>query len=155
MAKKPLAKTRNLGGRPSKYDPKFNEQAFKMCLLGADDARLADFFGVTVSTISNWKNDHLGFLEALKEGRDKADALVSKSLYRRAMGYTHKAVKIFLDRNGRIVRAPYIEHYAPDTTACIFWLKNRQRKTWRNREDDPEPPEGPDVKIEGGLPPET
>ena len=140
------------GGRPSLYDPKYNEQAFRLCLLGATDERLAEFFHVSLPTINNWKRDHPKFLTALKEGRDEADAKVSNSLYRRAMGYTHKAVKIFLDRNGRIVRAPYIEHYAPDTTACIFWLKNRQRKNWRNREDDLEVPDGGEVKIVGGLP---
>ena len=30
---------------------------------------------------------------------------------------------------------PYTEHYPPDTTACIFWLKNRQKAAWRDRQE--------------------
>jgi TPP-dependent trihydroxycyclohexane-1,2-dione (THcHDO) dehydratase len=112
------------------------EQAYKLCLLGATEERLADFFGVTTSTITNWKNTHPEFLAALKEGKDEADSNVAKSLYRRAMGYEHKAVKIVADaKTGTEHIVEYVERYPPDTTACIFWLKNRQRKDWRDRQE--------------------
>lgn len=29
----------------------------------------------------------------------------------------------------------YIEHYPPDTTAAIFWLKNRQPAKWRDKKE--------------------
>ena len=30
------------------------------------------------------------------------------------------------------VYAPYVEHVPPDTTAAIFWLKNRDPAHWRD-----------------------
>lgn len=124
--------------RPTKYKPEYAEKARKLCLLGATDEALADFFEVDVSTISNWKNDFPLFLEALKKGKAQADAEVAASLYHRANGYSHKAVKMFCFE-GQVISEEYTEHYPPDTTAAIFWLKNRQPKQWRDKqpgEDD-------------------
>lgn len=121
-------------GRPSKYIDEFAEQARKLCLLGATDVELADFFNVTVSTISNWKNHHPVFMDALKTGKGALDERVERSLFHRAIGYTFDAVKIFppkgKDDGPTIV--PYREHVPPDTVACIFWLKNRKSREWRD-----------------------
>lgn len=120
-------------GRPSKYRPEYDELARNYCLLGATDEQLAQFFEVAPRTIETWKTAHPTFLQALKDGKDLADAQVAMSLYRRATGYSHKAVKIFGNAQGESNIVEYVEHYPPDTTACIFWLKNRQRENWRNR----------------------
>ena len=48
------------------------------------------------------------------------------------MGYSHEAVKIFND-GGQPLIVPYTEHYPPDTTAAIFWLKNRRPEQWRDK----------------------
>jgi hypothetical protein len=119
-------------GRPSKYQSDFAKKALKLCRLGATDPELANFFEVTVSTISKWKIDYPDFSEALKEGKDLADAEVANKLFKRATGYSHKAVKMF-NHMGRIISTEYAEHYPPDTTACIFWLKNRQSAKWRDK----------------------
>lgn len=120
--------------RPTKYLPEFAEQARKLCLLGATDKELADFFQISTGTLHNWKNDHPEFLSSLKEGKDLADAVVAEKLFKRATGYEHKAVKIVADaktKDEHVVE--YTERYPPDTTACIFWLKNRQRDKWRDK----------------------
>ena len=119
-------------GRPTSFKPEYIEQAFKLCLLGASDVQLADFFDVSVATINNWKNNYPKFLDALKEGKDEADARVAQSLYHRALGYSHKEDKIF-NNNGTEMIVETIKHYPPDTTACIFWLKNRQKAQWRDK----------------------
>jgi len=119
------------GGRPTDYKPEYPEQARKLCKLGAIDVELADFFGVTVQTIGNWKAAHEEFFAATKLGKDESDARVEKSLYHRALGYSHDAVKI-MAVDGAVVREEYREHYPPDTTAAIFWLKNRKPKEWRD-----------------------
>jgi len=77
-------------------------------------AQLASFFDVSTATIKTWKHEHAGFLPALKRGKDEADATVTHSLYRRAVGDAD---------------------HLPDTAACIFWLKNRRRDLWRDRMD--------------------
>jgi hypothetical protein len=123
-------------GRPTKYQSEYCEQAFKLCLLGAIDIELADFFNVPESTLNNWKLGHPEFLESLKEGKLQADANVCKRLYERAMGYEHddeeiKVVSRGNNEGSEIVRVQIRKYYPPDTTACIFWLKNRQISKWR------------------------
>jgi len=82
-------------GRPSKYKPEYAEQAYKLCLLGATDAELADFFAVSEQTINAWKGDFPEFLESLTNGKHHADAKVAQALYHRALGYSHPEDKIF------------------------------------------------------------
>lgn len=133
-------------GRPSKYDVAFVAAAKKLCELGATDRDLADAFEVSIATISNWKSEHAEFLDALKLGKDAADQRVEASLYQKATGYTFDAVKIFMPANASApVYAPYREHVAPDTTACIFWLKNRQAQAWREKIEHTGPDGGPMV----------
>lgn len=127
-------------GRPTAYKPEYDDIAHSMALLGATDAQLAGAFGVTEQTINNWKLAHPNFFESLKRGKDEADARVAKSLFERALGYSHPAVKIITVPRGSnqgsdIEEVPYTEHYPPDTTAAIFWLKNRQRDQWRDKQE--------------------
>lgn len=120
------------GGRPSKFKPEFVEQAQKLAQLGATDREIADFFSVAESTLNLWKHEHPEFSASLKVGKDVADDRVEQALYRRALGYTHDAVKIQVNAQGEITQVPFVEHYAPDTTAAIFWLKNRRKDEWRD-----------------------
>ena len=121
--------------RPSKYKPEHVAQAAKLCKLGATDRDLADFFGVNEASIHRWKIEFKEFANALKLGKDLADKRVEQSLYRRAMGYSHDAVKIFCSKTGEVTKVPYVEHFPPDTVACIFWLKNRKPQEWRDKLD--------------------
>lgn len=119
-------------GRPSSFKPEFVEQAFKLALLGATDPQVANFFHITERTVNNWKEAHPEFLQALKAGKEQADAEIAGKLYHRAMGYSHDAVKI-MQYEGEPVIVPYTERFPPDTTAAIFWLKNRRPDLWRDR----------------------
>lgn len=116
--------------RPSKYKPEYAEQAAKLCLLGATDTQLADFFEVAVSTIALWKTQHSEFSDAIKIPKELADMRVEQSLFRRAMGYEHDEVDIRVV-GGELVQTPIRKHYPPDPTAMIFWLKNRKPAEWR------------------------
>ena len=132
-------RAKHKGGRPTKLRPEMVKQAQRLGFLGATDVQVAEFFGVTTRTITRWKKDEPKFCLALKEGRDEADAKVVKSLYRRALGYSHSAVKILaVSRGGNagsvVEEIPYTEKYPPDTTAAIFWLKNRQPDQWRDKQ---------------------
>ncbi len=136
------------GGRPSKFDPAFVKQAEKLAQLGATDREVADFFEVDEATIYRWKHSHPEFCKALKVGKETADARVEQSLYRRALGYSHDAVKIAVNAQGEVTQVPFVEHYAPDTTAAIFWLKNRKPQEWRDkRETELSGPDGGPVSV--------
>jgi hypothetical protein len=124
----------NKGGRPSSYKPEYAVQAQKLCLLGATDVELADFFGVSDRTIYRWQIEFPEFCQALKSGKEAADERVERSLYHKATGYTFDSEKVF-QFQGQIVRAPVREHVPPDTTAAIFWLKNRRKEQWRDRHE--------------------
>lgn len=125
---------KNKGGRPSAYKEEYTERAYKLCLLGATDKELADFFHVSEQTVNAWKKSYPQFLESLKRGKMEADSIVASKLFHRATGYEHPEDKIFND-NGTPLVVPTIKRYPPDTTAAIFWLKNRQPANWRDKQE--------------------
>lgn len=123
-----------MAGRPTKYKAEYNEQVYKLCLLGATDKELADILNIAESTLNDWKNTFPEFSESIKKGKEKADAEVAEKLFHRAKGYEHEDEYI-TQYQGEPVVVPIIKHYPPDTAAAIFWLKNRQRDKWRDKQD--------------------
>lgn len=127
-------------GRPSLYKQEYCGLVYKLCLLGATDAQIADVIGVTEQTINNWKEAHPDFFESMKRGKEVADAEIAEALYHRAKGYQHDDVEIKVVANGdnmgsRIVEVPVTKFYPPDTGAAMAWLKNRQPKMWRDKQE--------------------
>ena len=122
--------------RPTKYKPAYSTQVYKLCLLNATDAQIADVFDVDESTINNWKRCHPKFLESIKNGKLKADADVAKSLFHRACGYSHPDVHIS-NYQGDITETDITKHYPPDTAAAFIWLKNRAG--WRDKTETTHP----------------
>lgn len=103
-------------------------------MLGATDSELADFFEVATRTIYRWQVQFPEFSQALKDGKEQANERVKRSLYHKAIGYSHEAVKIFMPAGAsEPVYAPFTEFVPPDTTAAIFWLKNRDPANWREK----------------------
>jgi len=135
MATRPKAtepKKANPVGRPTSYKPEYAELAYKFCLLGANNSKLAQMFDVSDATVDNWIRDIPEFLGAVKRGREIADAEVSHSLYHRALGYSHPEDDIKVVQ-GAITITPTTKHYPPDTGAATLWLKNRQPQLWRDK----------------------
>ena len=119
-------------GRPTAFKPEYPDQAYKLCLLGATDKQLADFFDVSEQTINTWKGKYPEFLESLKRGKTVADAEVAEALFHRAKGYSHPDVHIST-YEGHVTQTPIIKHYPPDTGAAFIWLKNRAG--WRDKQE--------------------
>ena len=128
-AKKTAAKN----GRPSKFTPEMVRQTRFLTEKGCTDSDLAEFFKVDVRTIDNWKLSHPEFLQAQKEGKAVANSAVVRSLYQRAIGYSHSDSH-FSSYEGKVTATPYTKHYPPETVACIFWLKNRLPAEWRDKQ---------------------
>lgn len=141
-------------GRPTKYREEFAEQAYKLAMLGMTDSQMAEFFCVCDATVDNWKNEFPEFLGSIRRGKTLADAETAVSLYKRANGYSHPAVKIFMPAGASApVVVDYVEHYPPDTPAASLWLRNRQRALWRdatnlqNLDKDGNPADAPTTHI--------
>lgn len=138
MAKKPQ-------GRPSRYKQDYDEQARKLCLLGATDKEMADFFGVTETTINNWKKSHKSFFESIRAGKTVADMEIVNSLYKSAQDRLIPAFQAFKTRNvhyddkGNKIEIEKVEvvevpQAVPANDRAIkFWLNNRQSSKWRDK----------------------
>lgn len=135
--KKKAAKKKapKVNGRPTKYKKEYDERVRNYCLLGAVDTELASFFGVTEKTLNNWKDDHPSFLQSLSEGKHDADAKVAASLYKRANGYSITETKIEDSDITGSKTTTQTKHIPGSDTAAIFFLKNRQNKKWRDKQE--------------------
>lgn len=125
-------------GRPTLYKPEFVAQAQKLCELGAIDIEIADFFEIHVGTLYRWKHEHEEFCEALKIGKTAADERVERSLYQKATGFDYieqQAIKVKRAQHEEGVEVVEVRRHMPaDTGAACFWLKNRRKDDWKDRQ---------------------
>lgn len=117
-------------GRPSKIDTIDIKQLKRLAEQGLTDKQISYVLNIAESTLNEYKKKYPDFSESLKNGKEYADNIVEKSLFERAKGYKHEDVHIS-NYQGKITITPIIKHYPPDTTSCIFWLKNRKPLEWR------------------------
>lgn len=126
-------------GRPTKYKPEYAEQAEKLCRHGLTDFEIAEFFGVSVRTLHRWKAENEDFCHSIKSGKTVADERVERALYERASGYAfieQQAIKVKTGKDQEEVKVVDVEKQVPpDTTAAIFWLKNRRPADWRDKQE--------------------
>lgn len=135
------------GGRPTDYQPEYATAAAELCLAGATDMELADFFDVHRATLYRWKAAYPEFRDAIKTAKEHADERIERSLYQKACGYDYvekQAIKVkdvVYDNGKRVRETERIEivdverHQPADTTGQIFWLKNRRPKEWREKQE--------------------
>lgn len=122
---------------------------------GLTDDQIANNIGISRSTLNVWKKKYSDISDALKKGKEVVDREVESALYRKALGSKEtiqKAMKIkevLFDDVGRkvkesekIVYVDEVINIPADTTAQIFWLKNRKPAEWRDKRD---------VEHSGGL----
>lgn len=115
---------------------------------GLTDEQIAHNMGVSTKTLYNWKKKNLPILQALKRGKDVVDLEVENALLKRALGYDYQEQRIEVsEKDGKKV-IQTVKHVAPDTTAQIFWLKNRRPDKWR---DKPGPDQGLGREQENNL----
>lgn len=130
--------------RPSKYDPLITPVlARALAREGHTDEEIACRLDppVGITTLSRWKVEHPEFREALNDGKAVVDARVEDSLLQRALGFSHTETRLEAKsdelgrplKGGRVIKTT--KQVLPDVTACIFWLKNRKPKMWRDTHD--------------------
>ncbi len=114
--------------------------AAKACSMGATHEDLAELFGTVVKTIYNWQAAHPEFRQAIKQAKIDLDKKVEMSLYEKTQGTIIKHKKPMVVSDGHAQGSSVVqvanEHVVPpDTTAMIFWLKNRQPDKWRDKQE--------------------
>ena len=97
------------------YQPEYAVTASIIAMLGGTKAEVARGLNIGKTCLNNWRRDHPDFKQALEENEFIANAKVAQSLFRRATGYKY-----------------FEKEMPPDVLACIFWLKNRDPKNWRD-----------------------
>ena len=103
---------------------------------GLTDEQLANNMGINVATLYTWKKKYGEINDALKRGKEVVDIEVENSLLKAAKGYFVDEEKTYISEVGGVVtkRKEITKKYiAPNTTAQIFWLKNRKPIEWRDK----------------------
>ena len=100
---------------------------------GLTEEQIAKNMGISVKTLYNWKTDNLPILQALKKGKEVVDIEVENALLKRALGYTVTLKEQKVDKDGCVHDLVKDVHVPGDTTAQIFWLKNRRKQQWRDK----------------------
>ena len=144
-------------GAIGKYKKEYDEQSYRLTLLGFTDQDLADFFLVTEQTVNNWKKAHPSFFESLTRGKAKADGFVAESFYNSATGYfieEEEAKVVGIGKGESVVQIVKIKKYIqPDKGSQLSWLKNRQPAIWRDNHQIETPQSNMTVTISGPTPP--
>lgn len=103
-------------------------------MTGLTHADMAKNLGIGVTTFQDYVKAYPLFAAAIKEADSVTDEIVESALFQRATGYEHDDTDIRVC-DKEIIMTPIIKKYPPDTTAAIFWLKNRRPDIWRDKQD--------------------
>lgn len=100
---------------------------------GLTDEQISKNIGISRSTLNVWKDRYSDISDALKRGKDVIDRQVENALLKRALGYEYEEVKEKFEDGVITERTVTKKEVVPDTTAQIFWLKNRKPDKWRDK----------------------
>lgn len=100
---------------------------------GLTDEQIAHNMGIVTSTFYEWKKKYPKFSEVLKKNKEVVDYEVENALLKKALGYTITINEQKVDKDGYVHNLQKDVHIPPDTTAQIFWLKNRRKQQWRDK----------------------
>lgn len=113
---------------------------------GLTDEQIAKNLGISIRTFYEYKEKYPQFLQSLKRGKEIVDREVENALLKKAIGGKEKILKpmkiknvIYSDAGKKLKESEEIVMVEeevliiPDTTAQIFWLKNRKPDVWRDK----------------------
>ena len=105
---------------------------------GLTEEQIAKNLGVSYGTFRKAKKDpDVGsqISTALIQTKEVVDFEVENMLRKRAMGYEYDEVKEEYEMGVLTKRTVTHKVVPPDTSAQIFWLKNRKPTEWRDRRE--------------------
>lgn len=119
--------------RPSKYETHVQPKLTLVEAWARDGLTLdqiAHNLSIHVATLCEYKKEYNELNESLKRGQEEVDVIVENALLKRALGYEYEEITY---EHGKEVKR-VSKQVVPDTTAQIFWLKNRKPNVWRDRQ---------------------
>lgn len=137
------------GGRRGKYEQWLTDEGLikleGWARDGLTDEQIATNMAISPSTLYEWKKKYSEISESLKRGKEVVDRQVENALLKRALGYrydevTKEVAEVKNEETGEyenvlIETKRVTKEVQPDTTAQIFWLKNRRPDKWRDKQD--------------------
>lgn len=98
---------------------------------GLSNGQMAFNMGISQSTFYAWKSEHTEISDTIKKGKEIIDYEVENALLKSALGYEY--IETHTNASGeKTITKKYMK---PDTTAIIFWLKNRKPNEWRDKQN--------------------
>lgn len=140
-----------MAGRKSKWEELDMDNKLILiegwCRDGCIDKDIIEKLGISSSLFYQWEKEKVEFMEALKKGKEIIDRQVENALLKRAQGYTyieltegplynHITGEQLKDEEGKeliVITKRVTKQMAGDTTAQIFWLKNRKPLEFREK----------------------
>lgn len=114
--------------------------------LGLLDTQIAKNMGISIASYYIYKKKFPEIQEAINEGKQVVDLEVENALLKKCFGYSVTVKKTFkvrnvkynelgkkIEENEELVEGTDEVYVPADTTAQIFWLKNRKPKEWREK----------------------
>lgn len=108
---------------------------------GLTDEQIAKNLDISKDSFYKYKREYTDFSDSLKRGKEVIDFEVENALLKRALGYKYNEVTKELCKDKEtgeetlVITKVVTKEVAPDTTAQIFWLKNRKPLEWRDKRD--------------------
>ena len=129
VKKRPIGRPKGSGDGGDEYHVRLNKHAFRFALLGYAEEEIAKALGIGYAQYKKWKVRYPAFRDWIEKGRARTSTRVAKQLLKNALGFwvEESETRTAGATTTTIVRRKYV---APNTTAQIFWLKNRARKHW-------------------------
>lgn len=119
----------------AKYDKWITEEGLLLiegwARDGLTDEQIAHNMGISTSTLYEWKKKYSDISESLKRGKEVIDRMVENALLKSALGYDF--TEDGMTKDGEVIPLRKVQH--PNTTALIFWLKNRKPGEWRDKQE--------------------
>ena len=116
----------------------------QMARNGYTNKDICQALGIAQQTLNNWREKYPDFAEAIKKGKMIVDAEIEQKLITNEKGHlfweeTQELMPVMDEETGRMINEMttvkrVLKYIKPDTTAQIFWLKNRRPNDWRDRQ---------------------
>lgn len=135
------------GGKSKEFIVQENKELIlRLATSGSTIEEILKALGLSRASFYSYLKKDPELKHSIDRAKVKADAKVEDSLYKRATGYDiiEENIEYFPsgDTGKPVVKSikRVKKHVPGDTTAQIFWLKNRQSHKWRDRQEH-------DVKV--------